>query len=212
MAILEDGPNGGFRGKVGSVYGYNLKGQWIIRGARRKSNKPPTEAQRLHRQKLKLVGEFCGENKPVFDFGYRFKKDKESKYGAFQLAQKHVFNEAVAFDADNNPVVNFENLKVFAGLLLSPRSAKVSFNDGRIDLEWIPNPAYDDEIYKLNLAFVSLKDLSSLKLAIANAADGQCSVEIPTELDQKAEYHVYIGFWNTFHNEISDSTYCGVLR
>jgi len=212
MAILEDGPNGGFRGKVGSVYGYNLKGQWIIRGARRKSNKPPTAAQWLHRQKLKLVGKFCGENKPVFDFGYRFKKDKESKYGAFQLAQKHVFNEVVTFDADNNPLVNFENLKVFTGELLSPKSAKVSFNDSRIDLEWIPNPAYNDEIYKLNLAFVSLKDLCSLKLAIANAADGQCSMEIPAELNKKAEYHVYIGFWNTFYNEISDSSYCGLLR
>jgi len=212
MGILQDGPNGGFRGKVGSVYGYNLKGQWIIRGARRKSNKPPTEAQRLHRQKLKLVGEFCRENKPVFDFGYRLKKDNETKYGVFQLAQKHVFNDVVTIDADNNPVVNFENLKVFAGELISPEHAKVSLNDGRIDLVWIPNPAYNDEIYKLNLAFVSLRDLSSLKLAIANAADGQCSVEIPAELNKKAEYHVYIGFWNTFHNEISDSVYCGLLR
>lgn len=212
MAILEDGPNGGFRGKVGSVYGYNLKGQWIIRGARRKSNKPPTEGQRLHRQKLKLVGEFCRENKPVFDFGYRLKKDKESRYGAFQLAQKHVFNEVVAFDADNNPVVNFGNLKVFAGELLSPKHAKVSLNNGLIDLEWTPNSAYNDEIYKLNLAFVSLRDLSSLKLAIANAADGHCSMEVPIELNLNAEYHVYIGFWNTFYNEISDSTYCGLLR
>jgi hypothetical protein len=44
MAILEDGPNGGFRGKVGSVYGYNLNGKCVIRGARKKSTKPPTAA------------------------------------------------------------------------------------------------------------------------------------------------------------------------
>lgn len=211
MAILEDGPNGGFRGKVGSVYGYNLKGQWIIRGARRKSNKPPTEAQRLHRQKLKLVGKFCGENKPVFDFGYRFKKDGESKYGAFQLAQKHVFNEVVAFDADINPVVNFEDLKVFVGELQSPNNAKLSFNDGRINLEWIPNPAYSDEIYKLNLAFVSLQDLGLLKLAIANVVDGKCSVEIPEVLNAKAEYHIYIGFWDTYRGQLSNSVYCGII-
>ncbi|PUV23507.1 MULTISPECIES: DUF6266 family protein [Sphingobacterium] len=211
MAILEDGPNGGFRGKVGSVYGYNLKGQWIIRGARRKSNKPPTEAQRLHRQKMKAVGQFCAENKAVFDFGYELKKEKGSKYGAFQLAQKHVFNDVLAFDAAYNPVVSFENLNVFVGDLTPPEGAKVSVNDGRICLEWTPNPTYDDEIYKLNLACVSLKDFCSLKLAIASARDGQCVVDIPVELNQKAEYHVYIGYWDTYRGAFSNSAYCGII-
>ena len=211
MAIIEDGPNGGFRGKVGSIYGYNRMGQWIIRGARRKNSKPPTEAQRLHRQKMKAIGKFCAENKAVFDFGYGLKKENGSKYGAFQLAQKHVFNDVLAFDADHNPVVNFENLNVFVGDLIPPTGTKVSLNEGRIFLEWIPNPAYDDEIYKLNLAFVSLNDFCSLKPAVASAKDGQCFVNVPVELNQKADYHVYIGFWDTYHGAFSNSTYCGVI-
>lgn len=36
MAIQKDGPNGAFIGKVGSVFGYVMNGQNIIRGARKK--------------------------------------------------------------------------------------------------------------------------------------------------------------------------------
>ncbi|MNT38773.1 hypothetical protein D3C72_1749820 [compost metagenome] len=84
-------------------------------------------------------------------------------------------------------------------------------NEGRIFLEWIPSPAYDDEIYKLNLACVSLNDFCSLKLAVASARDGQCFVNMPVELNQKAEYHVYIGVWDTFRRALSNSVYCGVI-
>jgi hypothetical protein len=211
MGILQDGPNGGFRGKVGSVYGYNRNGVWILRGARRKSTKPPTEAQLLHRQKTKLNGRFCAWIKPIVDFGYKFEAAKETKRGAFQLAQQHVFNNAIELDAANKPFINLEKLQVFAGGLMAPIGAEAYLQGHQLKLSWMPNPNYKDSVFKLNLALVSLDRAGDLKMAIADAGQGECIVDIPLFENEKFDYHVYIGFWDTYHGAISNSTYCGVI-
>lgn len=211
MAILQDGPNGGFRGKVGSVYGYYLNGKCIIRGARRKSTKPPTAAQLLHRRKTKLSSEFCALIKPVITFGYQFEAAKHPKCGAFQLAQKTVFNEVLSVDVDNNPFIRLENLRVFVGDLMPPADARAYLEGDSVKLSWTPNPQYKDSIYKVNLAWVSLDDHGDLEMAVADAAQGECTVKIPALTNSHRNYHIYIGFWDTFHGAFSDSAYCGPI-
>lgn len=39
MALLNDGINGGFTGKAGSIIGYQLNGKWIIKGLPKLSKK-----------------------------------------------------------------------------------------------------------------------------------------------------------------------------
>ncbi|MFD2338304.1 hypothetical protein ACFSNA_18085 [Pedobacter mendelii] len=39
MAILNNGINGGFTDKVGSVIGYQLNGKWVIKGLPKASKK-----------------------------------------------------------------------------------------------------------------------------------------------------------------------------
>ncbi|WP_447770053.1 hypothetical protein [Sphingobacterium faecium] len=84
MAIQENGPNGPFKGKVGSVYGYKLNGQNIIRGARNKNRKPPTEAMLLNQQKMKVANNFIGSVKALMQYGYRHLAPKGSIIGPFQ--------------------------------------------------------------------------------------------------------------------------------
>lgn len=55
MAILTNGPNGGFSGKVGSVVGYKWKNKDVIRGLPRKSHKPRSEARLANEQAMKLI-------------------------------------------------------------------------------------------------------------------------------------------------------------
>jgi hypothetical protein len=211
MAILEDGPNGGFRGKVGSVYGYNLNGKCVIRGARKKSTKPPTAAQLAHRQKIKLVSKFCGWIKPIVNFGYQFEETKNSGRGKFQLAQQHIFKNAIDVDVENKPVINMGKVQVFVGELVSPEGVQARWEDDLLKLSWIPNPKYGDSMFKLNVALVSLDREGDLKMAIADAAQGECTVDIVAFRKDKFDYHVYIGFWDTYHGAFSNSTYCGVI-
>ena len=211
MAILEDCPNGGFRGKVGSVYGYNLNGKWVIRGSRRKSSKPPTHAQLTHREKMKLAGKFCGWIKPIVNFGYQFEESKKSGLGKFQLAQQQILKNAIDLDVENRPVINMEKVQVFVGELMSPEGVEARWEDDLLKLHWIPNPKYRDSTFKLNLALVSLDREGDLKMAIADAWQGECTVEIPRFKMDKFDYHVYIGFWDTYQGVLSNSTYCGVI-
>lgn len=211
MAILEDGPNGGFRGKVGSVYGYKLNGEWVIRGARTPSTKPPTAAQLLHREKMKINGKFCSWIKPILRFGYQFEAAKDLRKGAFQLGQKHVFNHAIDLDPANKPFVNLEKLQVFAGELMAPMGVKAYLENAVLKLSWIPNPKYHDSIYKLNLALVNPDKPADLKIGIADAAQGECCIEIPVFKREKFDYHVYIGFWDTYKGALSNSVYCGII-
>lgn len=211
MAILEDGPNGGFRGKVGSVYGYNLKGKWIIRGARRKSTKAPTAAQLLHREKMKLNGKFCRWIRPIFTFGYQYEAAKDVNIGAFQLGQKHVFNHAIDLDANGKPYINMEKLQVFTGELVAPMGVHAQLENTVLKLSWIPDPRYTGSTYKLNLALVSQDNQADLKVGIADAAQGECSIQMPIFEGEKFDYHVYIGIWDTYKKAFSNSVYCGII-
>ncbi|HLT87033.1 MAG TPA: hypothetical protein VKZ57_05540, partial [Sphingobacterium sp.] len=89
MAIQKDGPNGAYIGKVGSVYGYVLHGQNIIRGARKPSTKKPTPAMLLNRAKMKVASSFSTMLVPCLRYGYRALAPKGSRVGAVQLAQSH---------------------------------------------------------------------------------------------------------------------------
>jgi hypothetical protein len=67
MAILANGPNGGFSGKAGSVVGYHLYGKWVIRGLPRPSrkNKIGSPSQKLYRSRFSKMQTF---QRPLLGF------------------------------------------------------------------------------------------------------------------------------------------------
>lgn len=211
MAILQNGPNGPITGKFGSVSAYLLNGQNIVRGPKRKRTSPPSESELLNRKKQKIAGRFAGDNKAIFDFGYQFMAEKGSRIGAFQLAQRHIFKDAMELDTENNPFVNPEKLIVFAGQLTPLPSCEVSLQGDTIDLKWTSNGQYDDNIYKLNLALLGLYGESHLQTSIAEVKQGACTIQFDGISRKNCDYHVYVCIWDTYKGAFSNSTYCGVI-
>jgi len=211
MAILQNGPNGPITGKFGSVSAYMLNGQNIVRGPKRKRTSPPSESELLNRKKQKVAGIFARDNSRLLDFGYQFLAKKGSRIGAFQLAQRHIFKEAMELDSENNPFVNPEKLVVFVGQLTPLTNCEVSFDGDRIDLKWIPNSQYENNIYKINLALVGLEGESDLMTSIAEVRQGACSLQFDKISRKNCDYHVYVGIWDTLNGDFSNSTYCGVI-
>ena len=211
MAILQNGPNGPIIGKFGSVNAYLLNGQNIVRGPRRKRTSPPSELELLNRKKQKVAGRFAGDNRGILDFGYRFLAKKGSRIGAFQLAQRHIFKEALELDSENNPFVNPEKLIVFAGQLTPLSSCEVKLQGNTIELKWTPNVQYNGSRYKLNLALVGLQGESRLKTSIAEVRQGACSLQIDDISKKNCDYHVYVCIWDTVDGGFSNSIYCGVI-
>nr|WP_294874164.1 DUF6266 family protein [uncultured Pedobacter sp.] len=69
MGQLKNGILGGVTGKVGTVTGYQLNGQEIIR-SNGKNNKPPTEKQLNNRQQLSVLMEFFKKMEPLLKTGF----------------------------------------------------------------------------------------------------------------------------------------------
>ncbi|CAM3503180.1 hypothetical protein [Sphingobacterium prati] len=211
MAILQNGPNGPITGKFGSVSAYILNGQNIVRGPKRKRTSPPSEAELLNRKKQKVAGRFAGDNRPILDFGYKFLAEKGSRIGAFQLAQRHIFKEAMELDSDNNPFINPEKLVVFTGQLRPLSNCQVSLHGSVIDLKWTPDAQYERSFYKINLALIGLYGESHLKTSIAEVNQGSCSLQFDEISTKNCDYHVYVCIWDTLNGGFSNSAYCGVI-
>ncbi|MFU1856093.1 hypothetical protein ACK8HY_03645 [Sphingobacterium sp. NGMCC 1.201703] len=211
MAILQNGPNGPVTGKFGSVSAYMLNGQNVVRGLSKKRTAPPSEAELLNREKQKVAGLFARDNKGILSFGYQYMSEKGSRVGAFQLAQRHIFKEALELDLENNPFVNPEKLIVFAGQLTPLTNCEVSLQGDTIDLKWTSNGQYEDNIYKLNLALLGLYGESHLQTSIAEVKQGACTLQFKGISRKNCDYHVYVGIWNTLYGDFSNSTYCGVI-
>ncbi|MDR2284603.1 MAG: hypothetical protein LBE37_15410 [Sphingobacterium sp.] len=211
MAILQNGPNGPITGKFGSVSAYILNGQNVVRGPKRKRTSPPSESELLNRNKQKVAGRFAGDNSYIFDFGYQFLAEKGSRIGAFQLAQRHIFKEALELDSENNPFVNPEKLVVFAGQLTPLSSCEVNLQGDTIALKWTPNIQYDYSTYKINLALVGLEGQSHLMTSIAEVQQGACTFQFNGISRKNYDYHVYVCIWDTLDGDFSNSTYCGVI-
>lgn len=160
---------------------------------------------------VKLNSEFCRWIKPIIDFGYQFEETKKPGQGKFQLAQKYMLKNAIDMDDTNKPFINLEKVRVFTGELMPPEGVQAHWEDGLLKLSWIPNPKYKDSMFKLNLALVSLDRECDLKMALVDAAHGECTVDIPTFRKDKFEYHVYVGYWDTYRGALSNSAYCGVI-
>ena len=212
MAIQENGPNGSFKGKVGSIYAYELNGQNIIRGARRKSTKPPSEAVLLNRQKMKVANNFIGPIGSLLKYGYRNLAPKGSRIGSFQLAQQHILKDTMEMDADCQYYVNVEKLFVFRGPLAPPVGCSVDKQGNMLHLKWGVMPFYADKIYKMNFAFFNMKNFIQLDIGVAEVNQGACTVPLIGHFDEGTPIHVYFGIWDSYHDLLSDSVYCGIVE
>src|SRR5690606_18725893 len=138
MAIVEQGINGPFRGKVGSVIGYQLNGQNVMRSIGRRRTKPFTELELLNQARMKVTSEFLRPIKPFVKFGFREVAPEGSRVGAFQLAQSHVRKHALDFDAEGKPFVNPAKVLISKGSLEPPRNCRVRRDGNQLIFTWDP--------------------------------------------------------------------------
>lgn len=212
MAIQENGPNGLFKGKVGSIYAYELNGKNIIRGSRRKSNKPPSEAMLMNWQKMKVASTFAKEMVELLKYGYRNLSPKGSRIGAFQMAQRHILKDTMELDADCQYYVNVEKLFIFRGPLSSPSGCSVSRKGNILHLKWTVMPEYNTNFYKINFGLFNLDGLLQLEIGAAEVHRGACTVTLNSHAENGAPIHIYFGIWNSFNDLNSDSVYCGIVE
>lgn len=209
MAIAKYGINGAFSGKIGSVIGYEVGGQHVMRTVGKRT-KPFTERELLNQAKTKAVSEFLKPIKPYIQLGFRPAAPPGSRIGAFQLAQSYTYRHAIEVDAESKPYVRPEKVLVSNGKLLPPQNITVSREGNRLTFQW-DFPGGNGGFDRLMVLLYDGSQFSFFREIGADRHDLQDTWAIEHLSHIKTPMHVYAAFRDTVSGGISDSVYCGVV-
>lgn len=137
-------------------------------------------------------------------------KDHPTKNAA-NLAQSHVRKECIRIDANNEPYVAAELFKPLRGSLFLPENAQMRLLDDELYITWTPleNDPYD--WIKLNVLLLNVEEEADMRAAIVPARMGAYRLQSALLTRRGKGLHVYIGFEDSYTEELSDSVYLGKL-
>ena len=207
MAINHGGINGSFSGKVGSIVGYNLNGQQVMRSVGRRT-RPFTVLELLNQAKMKAVSEFLAPIRPFVKFGYRREAPPGSRVGAFQLAQSYVRKNAIDFDEDDKPFVNPAKVLISRGPLAPPLNCTAAHEGDQLTIRWEQSESGGTDRLLLLLYGEHFRHFEEIG---AERREGSETLVINHLRFIEKPVHVYVAFRDTFFDTISDSVYCGAL-
>ncbi len=210
MAIAAQGINGAFSGKVGSVVGYQLNGQQVMRSVGRRT-RPFTELELLNQAKMKVVSEFLAPIKPFVKFGYQREAPPGSRVGPFQLAQSYVRKNAVDLDDERKPFVNPAKVLISMGKLEPPLNCTLEHEGKRLTLRW-DHSGQASGVDRLMLLLYDGDMFRYFREIGAERREEMETLEIDLLRFMEKPVHVYAAFRGTMVDEISDSVYCGVIE
>lgn len=202
MAIVKDGINGPFRGKVGAAVGSTWRGLNVIRSR----PKPPThfsEKQLANQMKMKVAMEFLKQLVEPIRIGFRD-----------ELIVQTAYNSAISYHkkfalSGEYPhlTINVAAVKISQGQLSLPENIAMQYDDTRLELTWSgsteENARNDDQL--LLVLWDETKKLAQYSLQAYRSA-GQFSWE-PEFLD--AGVHVWAAFIRQDRSMQSESIYLG---
>ncbi|MDM1044451.1 hypothetical protein HX004_13850 [Myroides sp. 1354] len=139
MGKMDNGLTGGFRGKLGTVVGAKMNGQYIVRNAPKKGGRKPTSAQLNHRNKFRLVSKFLRPiNKVIKRF---FDPDTEAK-SKINIALAYHLKEAVK-EMDGEYVIDFEKVVISKGILITIFVDQVILENKEFTITWSSNSVFN---------------------------------------------------------------------
>jgi hypothetical protein len=114
-----NGAFGEFKGKLGNLVSYNLKGKTVVRHIG-KSKKPPTEAQLAVRQRMAAVIKFLRPALAFINAGFEL---------AVEGTDRHPHNEATAYNYKNALQGEYPNISMdYSKVLVSMGALEPAIN------------------------------------------------------------------------------------
>ncbi|WP_270088555.1 DUF6266 family protein [Sphingobacterium sp. SYP-B4668] len=210
MAVSKNGIQGTFSGKIGSIVGYQLNGQNVIRTVgRRAPSQKFSELELINQGRMRAVSSFLKMIRPFIVFGYQHLAPKGSRVGPFQMAQSYALKNAIKYGEGNKPLIDPEKVLVFRGDLLPPQNVKVSLTDTRVTITWdVQNRMGNNVLIALlydGHDYRQFREVGSLE------SIGMDIWDLPWIPKDGRAIYVYVGFHNTLINKLSDSVYGGTI-
>lgn len=210
MAILKDGVNGGFTGKVGSVIGYQLNGQWVIKGLPKpnKKNKKGTADQNKCRGKFTLMQGFLSTVLYFIRVGFNLEA-KLRMISAHNVAKS--YNMLHAFSEDGQII--YSKIRLTQGDLQGADEPTVAAAENGLQFSWNNKLVTgfqntDDQV--MLLAYNKESKKAYYFLSGARRKKGTDLLEIPDFYKGNA-FHTWISFIADDRESISNSVYVGLI-
>ena len=213
MGIIEQGINGPFKGKAGSVIGSSWKKINYIKGLRRDKGRkrPPTSEQAIQRQKFILLNGFLTPIKRVLNVGFgQFTAKATSINAAFQYNYDRAFLEA-----DDGLALDYPALKLSRGSLVTAGAEQASWEGNEaIQVTWNPKTygmggEPDDVAYAIAYAVESGLFAANERHEVRQ--QGSAVIDFREPIDHET-VHVWLFFIDNDQKRASNTVYIPMER
>lgn len=203
MGRLENSIFGQFKGRIGNLVSYQLKGKTITRTIGR-SNKAPSLKQLSARQKMKVVGTFLKPLLAFINVGFEH---------AVAGTDRHPHNEASSYNIKHATTGEYPDIEIdYAKVMLSmgsltpPANAAASLTGNELKITWDVEPDMSWGIKNdraMLLIYCNPKKVIYL-LSAARRVEGQDIIEVPDEY-LGMPLHIYLAFKAADSKSVSNS-------
>ncbi|MBB5439395.1 hypothetical protein HDC92_003088 [Pedobacter sp. AK017] len=204
-----NGISGEFKGKLGNLVSYQLKGKTVIRHIG-KSNKKPSAAQLATRQKMATIIKFLQPAVPFVNVGFELE---------VQGTDKNPHNAAVSYNVKNAlqgqyPDITLDYSKVLLskGTLEPAILPEATFTGTLLEITWQVASDMDWGIKNdRTMLFIYCPELDKAVYVLSGTrrSTGKDEIELPLSFVGKG-LQVYIAFKAVNRKSVSDSRWVGV--
>jgi hypothetical protein len=210
MGILNSGILGGFRNKTGTVIGRRYRGQDIMTGLYKISEKPEQDGEVIQQHRFSILNSFLSRISALVDIGFKQHAKKKSAVNA-----AYSFNAPHAYINDGEEtVLNYPKLVYSRGQVDTPDYPQVSFSgEDTIVFSWLPQEQSMYSRANDKASFLIYIPENSQAIIVKNGAlraDLSFGVELPPKATT-GTFHCYMNFNNDSGKLVGDSVYVGML-
>jgi hypothetical protein len=209
MAVLRNGPNGGFSGKAGSMIGYRLNGQDIIKGLpKKRKRRKISKLEQANRDKFALTQKWL---KPLIDILRIGFKDYAPTFQGFVAAKSYNSKNALKQLEDGSHYIDPALALVSFGTLTLPETISMECINNEIIFNWSTDGHFGAIDQAMVLAYMPETGIAICDTAAAKRFKGTASLRIPKN-PKGHDIHIYISFVSYDYTQRSNSKYLGNLK
>jgi len=213
MGIINNGANGPFRGKAGSVIGSGWKKVNYIKGMPRayKNKGNPSESQLLQHKKFALLNNFFIPISSLLDIGFgNFQRKSTSRNVAFQ----HNYDHAFVLNDSGEPELNYSALQLSRGSLFPAGVEKAELIANRVRVTWSTKTyglsgELDDRAHVL--AYIPSTEFFFSDESNPLRYQGETFLSL-NEAKRGEIIHLWLFFSDNQHKKVSPTVYLNVLN
>lgn len=206
MGIIESGPLGPFRNKVGPVVGRKHMGQDVITSVYHKSNKKHTPAQFSEQTKFGLLNGFIADIAPLIKLGFgKYARKKSAKNAAFSYNYGHAF-----IPEGETWGINYPAMVYSRGDIVAPSGLTLSLQDDVLSFHWSAQPQSLHCQYTDLASFLVYCPAKERGIIRVNVAERHLlGFDVQLADDYTCILHCYVNFSSADGKVSGDNKYAG---